>query len=612
MNTPIGRILLPATGTGVAGYTVLLTPEAVQQVAVGVPVAADTDDGRVIGLITDITTVGTDNDPVLAANITTGQMPALVDETRQAVIATVQTFHSPALRPVRAGVVWHGTPDDVATMTGADRIACPVPAGAIACADGTWAPIVLSSEELLGPLAAHFLVGGRSGAAAKTSYVGVLLASTLAAAERAGRTCGALLFNVKGVDLLALDQPATTALDDDDVALYEALGIPAAPFNDVTYYAPMLPGGYGTRSRRIDAVGIRWGLRDVWPYLSLLDRRFTDNDLSVGLMADLRTKVDAGTLTTVDGVAGFLANELETAEEADRGHIWRSHATATARKLLRAFRSLPKKTGGLVAGGEAGHGVDVPTRLSAGEVVVVDIAGLDPLVQGAVVARTCRRLLEAAEDADGGGVGVEHLVIFADELNMFAPAQGGDEVRRVRDGLVRIATTGRYAGISLWGAAQFPSTIAGAIRDNASTLAIGTVAETELDSGVYGRLPAGVREQIVTAARGSMCLRSANLRSWTPVRFPRPAWAAGAIPTAAMRSKPRSVDALPLSAQAVANLAEGVHPDVVDEVVAAVDGDPAAAAAALEAVNVPDMRRITGGEPSSGYQQDNPWAVLDD
>jgi len=46
----------------------------------------------------------------------------------------------------------------------------------------------------------------------------------------------AVCFNVKGPDLCFLDQPVE--LDESDRAMYEALGVPCAPFQNVRYFAP--------------------------------------------------------------------------------------------------------------------------------------------------------------------------------------------------------------------------------------------------------------------------------------------------------------------------------------------------------------------------------------
>ena len=57
-------------------------------------------------------------------------------------------------------------------------------------------------------------------------------------AERANTK--ALIFNVKGEDLLFLDRP-NTQLADEHREIYAALGLPAAPFASVGFYAPPRP-----------------------------------------------------------------------------------------------------------------------------------------------------------------------------------------------------------------------------------------------------------------------------------------------------------------------------------------------------------------------------------
>ena len=610
---PIGRILLPASGTNVTGFTALIHPDHICTLSVGAAITADTADGDVIGIVTDLTTVGMDADPILAANMAATAAPALAHETRDALVATIQTFHAPALRPVRSGTISHSTAEDIAVITGAADMDIAVPAGAVALADGTFAPVHLDSQELLGPLGAHLIVGGRSGTSCKTSYISVLLASAMAALERGPTAGAALLFNVKGPDLLTLDEPCEPgSLTDTDKALYESLGIEPGPFKDVTVYAPALPGGHGTRSTRGDTVGVQWGIRDIWPYLHYLDTRFGDNDSAYSLVGDLyANKVDnpGAHVTCLGDIVRFLETELQDADEAGTSDIWRGHHVATARKLLRTFRSLPQITNGLVPLTRVPAGrADIPTHFRAGQTVVVDVADLEPRVQAAVIARTCNQLLRAASH---GGLGVDNLIVFADELNVFAPTTAGEVPRHVKDILGKVAATGRYAGITLWGAAQFPSQIHGQIRDNAATMALGSVADTELDSGVYGRLPAGVREQLVTAKRGTMMLRSSNLRSWTPVVFPRPAWSSGTHSTSrGLGVAGTNTDALAMSKASVANLSEGVDPQVVEAVIAAADADETAVVTHLEKLRDPDMRRIAP-EPASAYDPANPWSLMD-
>src|SRR5665811_2418546 len=51
----------------------------------------------------------------------------------------------------------------------------------------------------------------------------------------------ALIFNVKGEDLLFLDRP-NLSLKEDQIERYRALGLPASPFRSVGIYAPTRHG----------------------------------------------------------------------------------------------------------------------------------------------------------------------------------------------------------------------------------------------------------------------------------------------------------------------------------------------------------------------------------
>src|SRR5690606_31440799 len=145
-------------------------------------------------------------------------------------------------------------------------------------AGGTQAAVHLDADFLLGPEAAHLSISGVSGLATKTSAVEWLLGSIFAhfPAEKGG--VAAVCFNVKGPDLCFLDQPAV-ALSDEDKAMYETLGVPAAPFADVRYYAPWT--GRGTQLatlRSNDALQdnvqpLTWGLRETLQYAEVLLNR---------------------------------------------------------------------------------------------------------------------------------------------------------------------------------------------------------------------------------------------------------------------------------------------------------------------------------------------------
>ena len=92
-------------------------------------------------------------------------------------------------------------------------------------------PIFLNLEFLDGTRGAHVSISGISGVATKTSFALFLLHSLFRSGALGAKAVNAkaLVFSVKGEDLLFLDQPNIN-LDDDLRAAYAQVGLPAEPF----------------------------------------------------------------------------------------------------------------------------------------------------------------------------------------------------------------------------------------------------------------------------------------------------------------------------------------------------------------------------------------------
>src|SRR3954451_16433306 len=104
-------------------------------------------------------------------------------------------------------------------------------------------PVYLNADFLDGSRGAHVSISGISGVATKTSFATFLLYSVFrsGALGADGTNARALIFNVKGEDLLFLDHP-NTKLDQPTTAAYKLLELPATPFSDVRVYAPPRAG----------------------------------------------------------------------------------------------------------------------------------------------------------------------------------------------------------------------------------------------------------------------------------------------------------------------------------------------------------------------------------
>ena len=122
-------------------------------------------------------------------------------------------------------------------------------------------PIYIDLSFLDGRRGAHVNISGISGVATKTTYASFLLYALFHSDVLGNEAANtkALIFNVKGEDLLFLDKP-NERLSDEDRADYAALGLPAGPFESVGLWAPVKRGSAvavpdtGSRADRRDLV----------------------------------------------------------------------------------------------------------------------------------------------------------------------------------------------------------------------------------------------------------------------------------------------------------------------------------------------------------------------
>src|SRR5262245_27649289 len=117
------------------------------------------------------------------------------------------------------------------------------------------APIWLDEDYLLGPEAGHANWTGQSGLATKTSHALFLTSAVFQQMRREEKSVAALMFNVKGPDLLWLDKPAIPeqgmeaayeaakfrGLSGEDREAYGALGLIPQPFEHLRVFAPFKP-----------------------------------------------------------------------------------------------------------------------------------------------------------------------------------------------------------------------------------------------------------------------------------------------------------------------------------------------------------------------------------
>ena len=456
-------------------------------------------------------------------------------EIRLYTAAVLRHIPEEPLQPVPMGTVVLADETDVAIALRMDGYlkegaSTGIPVG-VYRAGGTDAPIYLDADFLIGPEAAHLNITGVSGLATKTSAVEWLLQSIFTHFPAQKGSVAAVCFNVKGPDLCFLDLPGE--IDDNDRMLYEQCGVSPAPFEDVQYYAPYKSDGVALNTLRSNeawlenVTALTWGLREVLQYAevllnkddidakadalidfikeNVLDKRFSDPMLE-------RTH----TVTSFADLDAWFKEVLRALEKKD-DQSWRTHHVATIRKVRNRLSNISLRCKGLVA--DDGATSDLPFgSFSDRTVYVIDVAGLEEDAQDLIFARVVTKLREHLEKRD---LGVQHVVVFVDELNKYAPGDGPETY--VRKMLLDIAERGRYLGLVLFAAQQFRSQVHRRVVGNSGTALYGRMDGDELATPGYAVLSPAIKTKLATLEKGQLMVRHPHFTQPIFVRFPRPA-----------------------------------------------------------------------------------------
>ena len=424
-------------------------------------------------------------------------------------------------------------------------------------------PLYLNAEFLDGSRGAHVSISGISGVATKTSFATWLLYSVFRSGVLggAGETANtrALIFNVKGEDLLFLDHP-NTRLDADTRSAYARLGLDAGPFPDVHVYAPPragdLTGTPDVASRLTGVDSFYWTIEEFCAD-RLLPYVFADADddrqqytmVVHAVAAHLHRHAEAADGgVVIDGVrVGSYPDLVEVISERlsdeDTRSEWAGSAVglgtvnAFLRRLIASKRDLSRLIRGDLPTNRR-HGIN--TAESA-QVTVVDLHNLPDRAQRFVVGVILKSEFERKEKA---GTARPLLFVVLDELNKYAPREGSSPIKEV---LLDIAERGRSLGVVLIGAQQTASEVERRIVVNSAIKVVGRLDAAEAGRPEYGFLPQAQRQRALIAKPGTMFVSQPDIPVPLVVEFPFPAWAtrpseAGPAPSATMRSLVQSTD----------------------------------------------------------------------
>ncbi|HET9964355.1 MAG TPA: hypothetical protein VFQ10_03080, partial [Rubrobacter sp.] len=563
---PIGRVVTseesPATAHEFFFWTA--ETEAAQNLNIGHIVAAESEDATAVAVLDDPRRYSDlqsflddfyayDGDPSLEA--LSERVEILVFRAR--VLATKhRDERKKSKRPVRTGPVFFATNTAIEFALGTEEFSGhSIPMllhenGNEKNGSPQRTPLYVDEEYLLGPEAGHLNITGMSGLSTKTSHALFTIASTFQTVE--DKKVAALMFNVKGADLLFLDKPVEVSAEDDpelaerykragqrglppeDREMYESLGIEVRPFENLRIFAPLTFGGdpqastvypadipakkLNTRRRAWGedscVYPIVWDLEDVLPHAGRIFDPTDYDDKFKGFVEYLR----AGQVRTMRRFHAEIDEAFAYFEESESSY-WNGHHQATVAKVRNRFGVLPSKCGGLLVDGEVEYG-DLPQvdgSFEDREMRVVDISQLSGVPQDLVVTKVINSVWEMAEQ---NRLGVDKLIIFVDELNKYAPS--GSRTSSLKDTLVDIAARGRHLHLTLFGAQQFRSRVDDEVVGNAATSLYGRIGDEELTNSSYRSFSGTTREELLQLEKGRLLLRHAHYAVPIFGTFPRP------------------------------------------------------------------------------------------
>lgn len=359
---------------------------------------------------------------------------------------------------------------------------------------------------LSGVKGAHVNIAGISGVATKTSYALFLLYSLFQ--SEAGRNSRAILFNVKGDDLLYLDRP-NARLSAEQRAVYEQLELPCEPFSEVVFHGVSRP--LWTLREFAEREFLRYLLADT-EQTGVME--FGVERLLECLREAASVSEGSGLLLggqSVSDMAGLVQFLIAESGKAD-SKWYENVTTPTRRALARRLKALGPQIAGLV-------GAEGRFDPFEGQMNVVDVHRLSDRARAFVLGAVLQTVFLARESMPDG---FPTTYLMVDELNKYAPRDGGDAIRQM---LLDVAERGRSLGVVLVGAEQTASQVEERVVGNSALRVVGRLESAEAAREQYAWLGESLRRRATLLAPGTMIVAQPEVPLPLVVTFPFPAWA---------------------------------------------------------------------------------------
>lgn len=396
--------------------------------------------------------------------------------------------------------------------------------------------VILNSHFLIGPDGAHLNISGISGLAAKTSYSMFLLRAIQEKFRTEdGETAAFVFFNVKGRDLMAIDE-VNTDLSEVDKKIYHDLGLSTTPFDNVRYYYPYSKDEATAKAQSYampDDIRAQKVMNKAFFYKytfdkcqDKLDLLLANEDDSTGTLESCVNYIinQEGNFRGINKWDSFSEQVDECTKAGSTGKKNEIQVTSW-RKFKRCIRKainneIFAKT---IAGDkEVDLTEEIENNLRANQVMVIDIARLDDNTQSFVFGSVARAIYDLKLGADRTDI-PDKVILFVDELNKYASTDVPKNSPILRQ-LLDIAERGRSLGIILFSVEQFRSAIHDRVKGNCATHAYGRTNAIEVSKPDYRYIPKSYQNMMTRLTPGEYIISNPALRSLINIKFPRPTY----------------------------------------------------------------------------------------
>lgn len=394
--------------------------------------------------------------------------------------------------------------------------------------------VVLNSHFLVGPDGAHINVSGISGLAAKTSYSMFLLRIIQSKFKTEdGETAAFVFFNVKGRDLMAIDEP-NADLPEKDKDIYKELDISIEPFTSVKYFYP-----YSKEKKTANAQSyaqpedIKKQIAEQRASLYAFTYEESKDKLDL-LMAnedDSTHTLEACVNHIINGASGFhsvkrwdtLKEEIDHCTQAGGSGQKNEIQVVSWRKFKRCIsKAISNDIFINTESIQCDVTNEIANNLKAGDVFVIDIARLDENSQSFVFGSVARAIYDMKLGADRTNI-PDKVILFVDELNKYASTDIPKNSPILRQ-LLDIAERGRSLGIILFSVEQFRSAIHDRVKGNCATQAYGRTNAIEVSKPDYRYIPKVYQNMMTRLSPGEYIISNPALRSIVNIKFPKPTY----------------------------------------------------------------------------------------